>query len=118
MPQLFTTYSLGDYVVPIDLPRKFLCRVTYAHGVDGTPLQVLELTPLEGPWPRSTRLVRGSDWVRPAVPAEMDRIRRHRTRVERTRRRASLVGDQPGPTRLFPNNTQRSSNTPTGTPIR
>lgn len=117
-PQIFTTYCLGDYVVPIDLPRVFVCRVTYAQGVEATPLQVLELAPLEGPWPRGTRLIRGSDWVRPAVASERERVRRRRARAERPRRRRFATGDQPGPTRLLPNSTQSSSSTPTGTPIR
>jgi hypothetical protein len=117
-PQLFTTYRLGDYVVPTDLPRQFLCRVTYAQAVEGTPLQVLELAPLDGPWPRATRLVRGSDWVRPAVASELERIRRRGGRAKRPPRRRRIECDQPGPIRLLPKSTHSSNSTPTGTPIR
>ena len=114
---VLVTYALGDYVVPTDLPREFLCRVSEAHAVDGTALQVLELQPFDGPWPRGTRLVRGSDWVRPAIAAEIASLRRRRSRVTLPRRRR-WTSAQPGPMRLLPNSTQSSSSTPTGTPIR
>ena len=114
---LFAPYAVGDYVVPTDLPRRFLCRVTGSHPVEGTSLQVLELRPFDGPWPRGTRLVRGSDWVRPAVVAEVGALRRRRDRTTRPRRRRGAIG-QPGPIKLLPNSTQSSSSTPTGTPIR
>ena len=103
--------------MPIDLPREFLCTITGAHPVEGTPLQVLELRPFDGPWPRGTRLVRGSDWVRPAVAAEVGALRRRRARALRPRRRRGAI-DHPAPIRLLPNSTQSSSSTPTGTPIR
>jgi hypothetical protein len=77
-PLIFMSYAVGDYVVPTDLPRQFLCRVTHAHGVGNTPLQVLELAPLEGPWPYETRLVRGGDSVRPAAASELADLRRLR----------------------------------------
>jgi hypothetical protein len=77
-PLIFMSYAIGDYVVPVDLPRQFVCRVTHAHGVGNTPLQVLELAPLEGPWPHDTRLVRGGDSVRPATQSEIAAIRRAR----------------------------------------
>lgn len=77
-PLIFMTYAVGDYVVPIDLPRQFVCRITHAHGVGNTPLQVLELAPLEGPWPPDTRLVRGGDSVRPATHAEVAAVRHAR----------------------------------------
>jgi hypothetical protein len=114
---LLAPYTVGDYVVPTDLPRQFVCRVTESHPVDGTTLQVLELRPFDGPWPQGTRLVRGSDWVRPAVAAEVGALRRRRARLTRARRRRCAVG-QPAPIRLLPNRTQSSSRTPTGTPIR
>jgi hypothetical protein len=114
---IFAPYGVGDYVVPTDLPRPFLCRVTESHPVDGTMLQVLELRPFDGPWPRGTRLVRGSDWVRPAVAAEVGALRRRRARMTRARRRRCAIG-HPAPSKLFPNSTQSSSKTPTGTPIR
>src|SRR5262245_18984833 len=113
------TYRLGDYVVPTDLPRSFLCRVTHEQAVDGTSLQLLELVPLEGPWPRTTRLVRGSDWVRPAMGAvERARIRRHRLRAARPRRRGRTIGAQPRQTRPSPTGIANSFGTPTSTPVR
>jgi hypothetical protein len=77
-PLIFMSYAIGDYVVPVDLPRQFVCRVTHAHGVGNTPLQVLELAPLEGPWPPETRLVRGGDSVRPATQGEVTAVRHAR----------------------------------------
>jgi hypothetical protein len=64
-------YQEGDYVVPTDLPRPFLCRVVTVHAVGETGLQVLEVVPLHGPWAADTRLYRGSDAVRRAIPAEL-----------------------------------------------
>jgi len=68
---MYMSYAIGDYVVPTDLPRQFVCRVTDAHTVGGTSLQVLELAPLDGPWPPDTRLIRGGEVVRPAAPSEL-----------------------------------------------
>jgi hypothetical protein len=83
-PLILMSYAIGDYVVPTDLPRQFLCRVTHAHPVGNTPLQVLELAPLEGPWPMETRLVRGGDSVRPAAAVELAALRRwHAARAGR-----------------------------------
>lgn len=93
-PLIFMSYAVGDYVVPTDLPRQFLCRVTHAHGVGNTPLQVLELAPLEGPWPYETRLVRGGDSVRPAVASELADMRR--LRAGRRMRPGGLLGSQRG----------------------
>jgi hypothetical protein len=116
---VLVSYAVGDYVVPTDLPRHFLCRVTQSHPVDRTPLQVLELQPFDGPWPRGTRLVRGSDWVRPAIASEVAGLRRRRSRETLPRRRRWTVAHgHPGAMRLLPNSTHRSSSTPTGTPIR
>jgi hypothetical protein len=42
-----------------------------AHDVGATGLQVLEVTPLHGPWATGTRLYRGSDAVRRAIPTEL-----------------------------------------------
>lgn len=114
---LFASYAVRDYVVPTDLPRDFVCMVTDAQAVEGTSLQVLELDPSGGPWPHGTRLVRGSDWVRPATASELAALRRRRGRASRSQRRRWPL-DHPGPMRLLPNSTQRSSSTPTGTPIR
>jgi hypothetical protein len=93
-PLIFMSYAVGDYVVPTDLPRQFLCRVTHAHGVGNTPLQVLELAPLEGPWPFETRLVRGGDSVRPAAASELADLRR--LRVGRRMRPGGLRRSQRG----------------------
>ena len=68
---MFAPYQVGAFVVPTDLPREFVCQIAEAYAVEGTPLQVLELRHFDGPWPRSTRLVRGGDWVRPAVASEV-----------------------------------------------
>jgi len=64
-------HAVGDYVVPTDLPRPFICRVVVAHAVGATDRQVLELVPLHGPWPPGTRLVRGSTTVRSAMASEL-----------------------------------------------
>lgn len=68
-------YAIDDLIVPTDLPRVFVCRVTHAHHVEGTVLQVLELAPLHGPWPAGTLLIRGSDAVRPATSSELWALR-------------------------------------------
>jgi hypothetical protein len=82
-PLLLMSYAIGDHVVPTDLPRPFICCVTYARPVGDTPLQVLELAPLEGPWPPDTLLIRGGDVVRPAAPSELAQLRRLRARRAR-----------------------------------
>jgi len=88
-PLLLMSYEIGDHVVPTDLPRPFICSVTDWRAVGDTPLQVLELAPLEGPWPPETRLIRGGDAVRPAAPSELAQLRRLRAR------RARLDGGPP-----------------------
>jgi len=61
----------GDYVIPADLPRRLLCRVTSTEtGTtrDGV-FQILTLEPVERPWsewPDAERLVRFADGVRRA----------------------------------------------------
>jgi hypothetical protein len=72
---VLVAYGRDDYVIPTDLPRAFVCRVVHAHGVPNTSLQVLELDPLDGPWPHGTRLIRGSDSVRPATSSELWDVR-------------------------------------------
>jgi len=45
-------YRPGDYVYPVDLPQRWLCRVARvdsARAGDGL-YQILTLQPLEGPW--------------------------------------------------------------------
>jgi hypothetical protein len=73
-----TTYRCGDHVYPLDLPRKYLCRVvgTEDWKVHGRNTQVLKLQPLEGPWPKGTLLVRADKNVeRTAVPMTTERPR-------------------------------------------
>lgn len=62
------TYQPGDHVFPLDLPRRFLCRVTQTESIALTaePAQILKLTPLEGPWPSGTDLIRLDSAVVPA----------------------------------------------------
>jgi hypothetical protein len=69
-PLIIMSYAVGDYVVPTDLPRPFLCRVTLTREV-GDTIQILEMEPLEGPWPLGTRLIRGGGSVRPAAASEL-----------------------------------------------
>jgi hypothetical protein len=64
-------HVIGDYVVPADLPRRFVCRVTAAHAVGDTGLQMLELEPIAGPWPPGTRLIRGGESVHRASGPEV-----------------------------------------------
>jgi hypothetical protein len=64
------TYKRGDYVYPQDLPRRFLCQVSETERLnvrDGRG-QILKLSPLEGPWPEGTFLIRLDKAVRPAKP--------------------------------------------------
>ena len=70
-------YQPGDYVCPSDLPRRFLCRVEQVESFnvgDGLA-QILQLAPLEGPWPAGTRLFRLDGAVTPAPTREL--WRRH-----------------------------------------
>ena len=89
-------YEPGDHVYPSDLPRRFLCRVeqTESIRVDDCLTQILELEPLEGPWPRGTRLIRLDDAVHPAPTREL--WRRHGlarpSTAQRPRMRTCFVG--------------------------
>jgi len=67
------TYRTGDYVYPVDLPRRLLCRVRQAEnlGASSTRAQILKLEPLEGPWAPGTELVRLDEWVAPAEPRRL-----------------------------------------------
>jgi hypothetical protein len=107
-PALEMLYAADDLVVPTDLPRAFVCRVALAHHVEGTVLQVLELEPFDGPWPAETRLIRGSDSVRPATSSELwsmrttpkalaldRRVRPHRHSAPPERRSRRPVGPTP-----------------------
>jgi hypothetical protein len=64
-------YRAGDYVYPVNLPRRTLCRIAEAESgrSSASAFQILTLEPLEGPWRdwQDTRhLVRFDDEVRPA----------------------------------------------------
>lgn len=62
-------YEIGDYVVPSDLPRRWVCRVEEVERralEGGETIQILTLAPLEGPWRSGTLLVRLDGSVRPA----------------------------------------------------
>jgi hypothetical protein len=76
-------YAVGDLVVPVDLPRTFVCSVARAIGAGGE--QLLELAPLGGPWPRGTRFVRLNDMVRRAHPTEVGPTQRTAQRRDKSR---------------------------------
>ena len=88
-------YEPGDYVCPSDLPRRFLCRVEQVESIkvgDGFS-QILQLEPLEGPWPTGTRLIRLDGVVAP-VPTRTLWRRRGLVRssaVERSRMRTRVM---------------------------
>jgi len=79
------TYHNGDYVYPVDLPRRLLCRVRQAEslGARSVRSQILKLEPLEGPWPAGTELVRLDEWVAPAEPRRLWRGASRPARVGR-----------------------------------
>jgi len=61
-------YEIGDYVVPSDLPRRWVCRVAEVERralSGGETVQILTLSPLAGPWRPGTQLVRLDGSVRP-----------------------------------------------------
>lgn len=45
-------FRTGDYVFPVDLPRRLLCRVAETDTGQTTSgvFQILTLEPLQGPW--------------------------------------------------------------------
>ena len=65
-------YEVGDFVIPVDLPRIFVCYVTNAYPIGQGDDQILELQPLDGPWPVGTLLIRMDHMVRAACPVEVD----------------------------------------------
>lgn len=99
-----TRYEVGDLVVPVDLPRTFVCSVARTIGAGDE--QLLELTPLGGPWPAGTRLVRLDEMVRRAHPTEVgpnQRTARRRDRRRGAERRPILtVVGPPDPTFVGP----------------
>ena len=64
-----TVYQVGDCVVPVDLPRRLVCRVEATDELaleNGASGQILTLRPLGGPWEQGTTLLRLDSAVRPA----------------------------------------------------
>ena len=61
------SFQPGDYVYPVDLPRRVLCRVTGVDTSDG--VQILTLQALEKPWSDldAPLIVRFDGDVRPAA---------------------------------------------------
>jgi hypothetical protein len=79
-------YEVGDFVIPVDLPRTFVCYVTNTHPIGQEDGQLLELQPLDGPWPIGTLLIRMDDMVCVAGPVEVGLARppsRHGAREHR-----------------------------------
>ncbi len=68
------SYLEGDYVVPSDLPRGFVCRVVSSAMAVEPDVHLLELEPLEGPWRLGTRLIRLDHDVRLAAHEEIGRV--------------------------------------------
>ncbi len=80
-------YVVGDFVVPVDLPRTFVCFVTNVHDIGVEDDQLLELEPLDGPWPLGTQLVRMDTMVRLATTLEVGRsLEESSDRAEHLRR--------------------------------
>ena len=89
-------YHPGDHVYPCDLPRLFLCRVEEVESfrVGDDLAQILELEPLEGPWPGGTHLIRLDGAVIAAPTRDLWRRRGHvrPSVVERSRMGPRVVG--------------------------
>ena len=64
-------FAVGEMVVPMDLPRVFVCAVVSTHPVGVCGEQLLALEALDGPWPPGTQLVRLDETVRRARTAEI-----------------------------------------------
>jgi hypothetical protein len=66
-------YEPGDHVYPSDLPRLFLCRVEQVESfrVTNRLSQILELQPLDGPWPTGTHLIRLDGAVTPVPTRDL-----------------------------------------------
>jgi hypothetical protein len=81
------TYKRGDYVFPGDLPRRFLCMVsdTETLRLGNSDGQILKLSPLEGPWPQGTFLIRLDHGVRPALRGRTRSMRMHAALMNRMR---------------------------------
>jgi hypothetical protein len=82
-------YAVGDYVFPVDLPRRVVCRVDAVDRVaiqGGEMIQILTLAPLGGPWRPGTRLIRLDGAVAPVGE------RARRPTASRAAMRERLVG--------------------------
>ena len=95
-------YEVGDYVFPVDLPRRVICRVEAVDRVaiqGGEMIQILTLAPLSGPWRPGTRLIRLDGAVAP-VDERLKRPRasRHaiRARLEGSEEWAGEPADEAG----------------------
>lgn len=84
-------YDIGDYVFPVDLPRRVVCRVDAVDRVaieGGEMIQILTLAPLGGPWRPGTQLIRLDGAVAPVD----ERLKR--PRASRPAMRARLAGTE------------------------
>ena len=84
-------YDIGDYVFPVDLPRRVVCRVDAVDRVaiqGGEMIQILTLAPLGGPWRPGTRLIRLDGAVAPVD----ERLKR--PHASRRALRAQLQGSE------------------------
>jgi hypothetical protein len=82
-------YDVGDYVFPVDLPRRVVCRVDAVDRVaiqGGEMIQILTLAPLGGPWRPGTRLIRLDGAVAPVGET------REQPRASRAAMRRQLAG--------------------------
>jgi hypothetical protein len=89
MRQIAMLYDVGDYVFPLDLPRRVVCRVDAVDRVaiqGGEMIQILTLAPLGGPWRPGTQLIRLDGAVAPADE------RPDRPRASRAAMRRRLAG--------------------------
>jgi hypothetical protein len=85
-------YDVGDYVFPVDLPRRVVCRVDAVDRVaiqGGEMIQILTLAPLGGPWRPGTRLIRLDGAVAP-----IDGRVHHGPRPSRAAMRRRLAGTE------------------------
>ena len=88
-------YDIGDYVFPVDLPRRVVCRVDAVDRVaiqGGEMIQILTLAPLGGPWRPGTRLIRLDGAVAPVD----ERLRRPRASRHAIRERLDDLDEWAG----------------------
>jgi hypothetical protein len=92
-------YDIGDYVFPVDLPRRVVCRVDAVDRVaiqGGEMIQILTLAPLGGPWRPGTRLIRLDGAVAP-VDGRLKRPRASRHALQqRLRGSEEWAGERRG----------------------